>query len=649
MPLTANQTNRIVCRYAVNIPCARVSEQETARYTCGLLAPYASNGLYPANEITMPEFLTAVFELRPSRRKAAAVERVRATAESMFWDAVGKLRNPADAIVAIEAPKERQTAAKAMRADIARNTMASASKAGLSEAVAQGLTRDITASVMSYVGLRANGHAAEWPSPVAPDAADHAAALNEFLTATTKDAEDAARDALALVSKVPGPRPLTMARARDATLLRRSDNGSIVLVLNVLRASDPRARQVHIDAGIDASTGEVTKAQKSSTRLIVPVSCSKWHEQKFLSGRATLKSSLIVRRRDRWFLCAQFEMAEASRPRLTGARMGVDRGIANPVAMAVADRDGAVIAAPKPAGSEIGDAIHKAERRRRAEQRRRGVSSLKHARQVDHHLHHLANDIVRDAKTYGAQVVVEKLDGFKAAIRTKRVKGARKNPWQKSLKNVQLGKLETILDYKLKLAGLPPAREVFAARTSISCPACGQTDPKSRVAQDKFVCTGCGFEVHADTCGAVNVARRDIAFTKHKKGGDFAALERDMVAGLRSRDDGGLGPLAAGLMAASGFVAVRATADRLYETQLVLNLSAGQNAYPDAIENGRRSVFSESDGAFPGHSKSQGMAATDAIENRRKPVFAERDGAFSGHSKQRRSVESQRLTQERLL
>ena len=32
------------------------------------------------------QFLTAVFEMRPTRRKAAVLERVRAKAERVFWD-----------------------------------------------------------------------------------------------------------------------------------------------------------------------------------------------------------------------------------------------------------------------------------------------------------------------------------------------------------------------------------------------------------------------------------------------------------------------------------------------------------------------------------------------------------------------------------
>ena len=52
------------------------------------------------------QYRTAVFELRPSRRKAAALERVRSGAEAAFWDCMEGLRAKADGVVALE-KKER--------------------------------------------------------------------------------------------------------------------------------------------------------------------------------------------------------------------------------------------------------------------------------------------------------------------------------------------------------------------------------------------------------------------------------------------------------------------------------------------------------------------------------------------------------------
>lgn len=520
-----------------------------------------------------------MLELRPSRRKAAALERVRAVAEGLFWAALERERPGSAAVAEIADAKERRAAWRTMQTEIARRTLAAGAKAGLAEPVVQGLVRDITQAISSYIGLRANGHAAEWPRPVSATEADANAALDRLSAASTREAENEARDALARIAREPGPRPLTIARARDGRLIRTGPTDAIAVVLNVLRATDPKARPAHLKPGIDAATGEVVPAKESKTVLVVPVACSTWHEHKFLSGKSILRSSLIVRRGDRWFMCAQFEMPEA-KARQTGARLGIDRGIINPVAMAAVRGDGSMIAVGEPAGTEIGQAIREVEAKRKAEQKRRGTTSRRHASRIGHSLHQIANTIVAKAKETGAQVVVEKLDGFKKAIVEKRPHGARRNPWQKSLKRAQLGKLEAILGYKLALAGLPKPREVVAGGTSITCPACAKREPKNRTVQAAFACIECGFRAHADQVGAINIARRDVAMIGIKRGDKLEPRERDMVTRLRSRHDGGLGPLAANFLAADGFVAARASADEAYDPLAGLTSAAGQDSIP---------------------------------------------------------------------
>lgn len=537
------------------------------------------------------QFLTAVFELRPTRRKAAALERVRAAAEAVFWHVIGASRARADAVAADADPKARRLAWMAAEKDISTAVIAACSKTQLPEPVAQGICRDATMAIGSYIELRAGGHEAEWPTPADITAPDHAAALDQLLNAITLDEEKAARDALAAVARVPGPRPLVLARARDANLIRTGAAGGIAAVLNVLRASDPAARVATIKPGVEAATGKTIAGGVSKAKLVIPVACSAWHEHKFLSGRAKLKSSLIVRRGDRWFMCAQF--AFPNQPlRLTGARLGVDRGIVNPVAMAVVTADGRVQSVPSPAGAEIGKSIRVADEKRRAEQTRRGATSLRHVERVNHALHTLANSIVDTAKEHGAGVVIEKLDTFKQTIVAARAKGSRKGGWRRTLKRAQLGKLEQIVSYKLALAGLPPPRDVVPGGTSITCPACAVRDPKSRPEQDRFICTACGFAAHADSVGAVNIARRGIAMERITKGAKLAPIEQDMVARLRLRGDGGLGPLAGVYSAAGGFVAAHAAAASANEGRSPLTEVAEQKNKP-CTQNTRMRVFAE--------------------------------------------------------
>src|SRR5262249_47175865 len=118
----------------------------------------------------------------------------------------------------------------------------------------------------------------------------------------------------------------------------------------------PRARTAKILPGIEAASGRVIAGGASKAKIVVPIACSKWHEQKFLSGKATLRSSGVIRRGERWFMCAQFEFATRD-AHFTGTRLRVDRGIVNPVTMATVRPDGSLVAVSEPLGGEIGRAI----------------------------------------------------------------------------------------------------------------------------------------------------------------------------------------------------------------------------------------------------------------------------------------------------
>lgn len=368
------------------------------------------------------------------------------------------------------------------------------------------------------------------------------------------------------------------------------------MVLNVVRARDERARIAVVREGFDATTGEMIPETKRKTVVVVPLACSLWHENRFLNGKCQLKSALVVKRGARWFLCAQFAVP-VSVLAPSGAALGIDRGCVFPAATAVVSADGAVVTMPEAQGAEIGRRITRADDRRRRQQRRRGWSTLRHVRSVDHELHLLANGIVDQARQHCAEVVIEKLGEFKRTITASRPKGARKGGWRRVLKKAQLGKLEQVLTYKLALAGLPPPREVAAAGTSQTCPACGLRDARSRTERDLFRCIVCGYGFHADANAAIIIARRGVLMRTIKKGDKLDALHRNMVEGLRTRDDGGLGPLAD----RQRVVAAHASANAAYDSNGAsasgeLTASAGQDANPSATENSRTGVLAERSG-----------------------------------------------------
>jgi hypothetical protein len=76
-------------------------------------------------------------------------------------------------------------------------------------------------------------------------------------------------------------------------------------------------------------------------------------------------------------------------------------------------------------------------------------------------------------KQHRAPVASGYLSGFKKRYTLSGEKGVPHGGWRKSLKKVQLGKLESILSHELVPAGSPAASTVFPTGTSRTCPACG--------------------------------------------------------------------------------------------------------------------------------------------------------------------------------
>jgi IS605 OrfB family transposase len=77
------------------------------------------------------------------------------------------------------------------------------------------------------------------------------------------------------------------------------------------------------------------------------------------------------------------------------------------------------------------------------------------------------------------------------------------------LRNWSYFELQSMIKYKANLAGI---KVVFIKPeyTSQICPKCDAVDSKSRYDpkdKTKFKCTSCGYEIHADLVGAINIAR----------------------------------------------------------------------------------------------------------------------------------------------
>ena len=83
--------------------------------------------------------------------------------------------------------------------------------------------------------------------------------------------ENSARNEMVRNSKNPAPRPLTLARVRNALLVRTSEMGAIAVILNVLRATDPMARPATIHPDIEAASRQPFRGGVSRCEIVVPV------------------------------------------------------------------------------------------------------------------------------------------------------------------------------------------------------------------------------------------------------------------------------------------------------------------------------------------------------------------------------------------
>jgi transposase len=340
-------------------------------------------------------------------------------------------------------------------------------------------------------------------------------------------------------------RPIVLPRGRDGRIVRDAE-GRFAAVLHILKVKEEQAagrkvRKAFLREGVDPNTGEILPPSRTSTQLVVPVEMSKWHQHRFMQPGVRLGSSLVYCRDGEWFMAAQYEMPQRT-ARVTGAVVGVDRGVKHAVAVSVVDAEGRVIETPPLGDEDIGQRIGWANNRRRQEAKRRGRTSARHLEFVDHALHKIANELVALAARHGAEISLEKLDQFKQLIVAPRKKGTRKGGWRVALKKAQLAKLETLLTYKLNLAGLPKPRFVAAGGTSQTCASCGHVEPANRKSRDEFVCVACGHEAHADQNASIVIGRRGVLMRDIRKGQKLNELHKNMVAKLRDPEAGGVSP-----------------------------------------------------------------------------------------------------------
>jgi IS605 OrfB family transposase len=162
----------------------------------------------------------------------------------------------------------------------------------------------------------------------------------------------------------------------------------------------------------------------------------------------------------------------------------------------------------------------------------KGRKPPKIKKQEGHFHHELANDIVKIAKERNATIVLENIKGLKTEriwehvpFKTKPKKLKRNINYLLSM--APLRKIQSIIEYKAKLLGIE-VLYIAPANTSKVCSECMALEDYvylpihtiyTKRYGDKFSCSNCGKNMHADENAAINIACRGLALSLFYKDG----------------------------------------------------------------------------------------------------------------------------------
>jgi IS605 OrfB family transposase len=113
--------------------------------------------------------------------------------------------------------------------------------------------------------------------------------------------------------------------------------------------------------------------------------------------------------------------------------------------------------------------------------------------------HNISKKIVEKAKRHSLSIAIENLTGIRQRATVRKSQRRQYSSWA-------FNQLRRFLEYKSKLAGIV-LKAVDPHYTSQKCSNCGYIAKHNRKNQSNFSCKSCGFSVHADLNGAINIAQ----------------------------------------------------------------------------------------------------------------------------------------------
>lgn len=237
-------------------------------------------------------------------------------------------------------------------------------------------------------------------------------------------------------------------------------------------------------------------------------------------------SATLQREGDQWFVtisCRVEVPDHVAAPR--GEPVGIDRGVANLIA------DSRRHLEPRPAfldegATKIAQAHREVSRKKKGSKNRTKARKKlaavyrKVRRQREHTLNVLAKHYAKDHRV----VVLEDLkigSMVRSAAGTVEAPGtnvAQKRGLNRRISQMGWGQFVTLLEQKARTYGSTIVR-VPAACSSQTCAACHHVDRDNRTTQDRFVCTRCHHEEHADLNAACVLRQRYEEIRTRRTGG----------------------------------------------------------------------------------------------------------------------------------
>lgn len=231
---------------------------------------------------------------------------------------------------------------------------------------------------------------------------------------------------------------------------------------------DGKSKRIHVKASIPADVLELLQASKLG------------------SLRITFKGKKLI---------AQIAHETPETVSIAGGTMGVDLGIKCP-AVARTD-DGQVKFFGNGRRNKYIRRRHKVSRRKLGKAKKLNAirkSHDKEQRWMRDQDHKVSRAIVNYASTHGIRTIkMEALSGIRSTTRTSRKNNYGLHTWS-------FYRVSQYIEYKAKLAGIDVVY-VNPAYTSQRCPSCGALNK----AHDRSYSCECGFHLHRDIVGAVNI------------------------------------------------------------------------------------------------------------------------------------------------